>query len=418
MKLVALFSFLLSAYAWACPPCPSGASYTGTFAATSTSGCRCTTSTATWDGSACVEPAAGCSATTRTWLTNCGGSLPARSDSQTAVVSNTNVNYTGSATYTCNNGTWSAPTSTSCTIKTCTGGAKSWLTNCSATAATINAGASTTISNTNSGYSGSATYACNDGTWGAPTSTSCTAAPSGCSAVSRTWSTNCGANLSAAAHGAAPTVSNTNVNYTGSATFSCDNGTWQAPTGTSCAIKTCSSGSRTWSTNCSANVPTTNAGSSAGPIANTAVNYTGSATFACNDGTWAAPTGTSCTIKTCAGGSRSWLTNCSANVPATNAGSSAGPISNTASGYTGSATFACNDGTWAAPTSTSCTANPACNQTALDNCDTGQCPIGGPCGTASGMSSACDICGKPTWDTGRFLRCTSGTIQYGTMSCY
>src|SRR5205085_2392630 len=68
---------------------------------------------------------------------------------------------------------------------------------------------------------------------------------------------------------------------------------------TSCAIMTCASGVKTWLTNCSATAPLTNSGSSA-TISNSAAGYTGSATYPCTNGAWGAASGTSCTSTSCA----------------------------------------------------------------------------------------------------------------------
>ncbi len=234
MKLAAFLILFLNSFAWACPPCPSGSSYSGSGATTSTAGCRCSSGTATWNGSACVEPTVGCSSVSRTWLTNCGASLPASAHLQVRTVSNSNVNYNGSATYTCNNGTWSSPSSTSCAIKTCAGGTKTWLTNCSASVSTVSATGSTTVSNSAAGYTGSATFACNDGTWGAPTSTSCTANPSGCAAGTVAWNTYCSRSVAAASDGQnLGSLSSTASSGQGSATISCSGTTW-VTSSTSC----------------------------------------------------------------------------------------------------------------------------------------------------------------------------------------
>jgi hypothetical protein len=68
-----------------------------------------------------VSPATGasCSAMgTQTWLTNCSASVPGVADGGQSVVSNTASGYTGSATWSCTNGSWSGPTNTSCTADT------------------------------------------------------------------------------------------------------------------------------------------------------------------------------------------------------------------------------------------------------------------------------------------------------------
>ncbi len=90
--------------------------HNGTTLDTKTGTASCVSGTS-WNGSACIAAAgASCSAMgTQTWLTNCSASVPGATDGGQSTVSNTASGYTGSATWTCNNGTWSGPSSTSCT---------------------------------------------------------------------------------------------------------------------------------------------------------------------------------------------------------------------------------------------------------------------------------------------------------------
>ncbi len=61
----------------------------------------------------------GCEDKDVTWGTQCGGSTGTASASGSKVVANTKAGYTGSATYSCNNETWSGPTASSCRENLC-----------------------------------------------------------------------------------------------------------------------------------------------------------------------------------------------------------------------------------------------------------------------------------------------------------
>lgn len=154
MKLFLLGFLFIQLTALACPPCPSGASYSGTGATTSTAGCRCSNTSHTWNGSSCVAPvtcpsgsstsgtgattsvagcrctntshvwngtscaaAANCPAQSKTWTVgglNCTASTTSISSGSQTITDNSGTE-TGSATFTCTAGSWSGPTSTSCT---------------------------------------------------------------------------------------------------------------------------------------------------------------------------------------------------------------------------------------------------------------------------------------------------------------
>lgn len=124
----------------------------------------------------------------------------------------------------------------------------------------------------------------------------------------------------------------------------------------------CGAGSQTWSVggySCTGSVAS--ATSSNSSVATDSTNPdTGSATYLCNSGTWVLQSGATCasTAACPAGENKTWGAGCSGTTVATS--TSSGSVSNTASGYSGSATFACDlaTETWAAtPTSQSCTAS-------------------------------------------------------------
>lgn len=129
----------------------------------------------------------------------------------------------------------------------------------------------------------------------------------------------------------------------------------------------------------------------------------------CNNGSWSPNTNqfASCSLA-CAAGAVSWSTNCSGNRVQTAHGSN-NVVSNTASGYNGSATYACSNGVWQTPTSVSCTsaggvwvefATESCWDFYMSNCTpSNNCgytnPAGQPC---SPTSSTCTKA-STTWFT-------------------
>lgn len=112
-------------------------------------------------------------------------------------------------------------------------------------------------------------------------------------------------------------------------------------------------------------------GESQNNVANTnTVTHVGIATLTCTNGALA-PTGT-CDAH-CASSSQSWLTNCSANVPIVDHGTTSVTINNTAPGYTGSVTFTCTNGSLS-PNSPTCSAGVPMNGCdgsggCFDNCE-------------------------------------------------
>ncbi len=253
--------------------CHTGGAGTWTPYGNSCTGANCT-------GCGCVAiPAASCTATLKSWPAGCSGSTVARTSGNSSTVTNTASGYTGSATYTCNNGVWSAPTGASCTAipgsptgnisaspNPCT--IPSGGTSCSTTItwSTSNTPSSNVYRGTGafaSGLSGSQTASsitptailfkvkdsnentlaqvsvsavCASGsTWNGSSCATTTIPAASCSAMgTQTWLTSCSASVPGAASGGQSVVSNTASGYTGSATWACSNGTWSGPSSTSC----------------------------------------------------------------------------------------------------------------------------------------------------------------------------------------
>lgn len=156
--------------------CPSG--QTGSIVQTRTVQCDASTSwqwtTSTWGTSSntCAAvptappPAQPCSAIYQTWGAACYGYSPSASPGSQSSVSNASSAYTGSATYQCNNGSWTY-VSGSCTGATpppCNSQAVNW-SSCSGNVSSASQGGYGYPFNTRSGFTGNATFQCNGGNW-------------------------------------------------------------------------------------------------------------------------------------------------------------------------------------------------------------------------------------------------------------
>jgi hypothetical protein len=174
MKVFLILSILLqcvSSITLACPPCPANSSTSGTGVVTNLPGCRCNDTSNIWNGTACSGTT--CASKTVNWGAGCSGTLNPASTGSTSPVTNSASGYSGTASYSCTNGSWSGPSTETCTSSGCPAQTKIWDTNCSGSLAVATNGTTSTVSNNNSGYSGTATFTCNNGTWSAPTQSTC-----------------------------------------------------------------------------------------------------------------------------------------------------------------------------------------------------------------------------------------------------
>jgi len=180
--------------------------------------------------------AASCSSTT---VTNgsCSYTFPTTTSGSTAVVSNTVSGYSGTGTATCSAGSWSGLSSVSCAANPCSA-ATHTDGSCSYTSSALSSGSSSTVSNSTSGYTGSSTATCTAGTlsWAGDT---CAVVMQPCASASASWGSGCTGTVSAADNGSSVTVTNTTAYYSGSAVYTCSNGSWVGPTSTSCTAPTC-----------------------------------------------------------------------------------------------------------------------------------------------------------------------------------
>ena len=287
----------------------------------SSAGCTCTGAVAWTIGSNTCNFVYG--------LTYNNGDNPAATDSGAPT--------TGTANFQCTSGSFVQQGGATC-VSSCAGTTLSWAPGCSVAVGTQNNGWDAPLTNSAAGFSGTAGFTCNNGTWSAASSPSCTSTTNGCTAATLSWGGNCSVSAGAVAHGWSGTLTNSAAGYTGTAGYSCNNGTRSGPTSPTCTSNTtCESGA-----------------SVAGLGGNTPT-----ATCKCDTSGWNwCTTSLSClsSATSCSSQTMSWLTNCSGPLTGVASGSSS-TATNSAAGYNGSATYACTNGTWGAATSTTCTAS-------------------------------------------------------------
>jgi hypothetical protein len=342
-------------------------------------------------GSSCTTVATGslpCTGQSVSWG-SCSASAPLRLHGATASITDSGAPSTGSAVFTCNNGSF-IYSSGNCTTPatTCTNKTLNWSASgnsCSALSGTTNDGANKTVSNTASnGNTGSATFSCSAGadTYSLVGSPTCAPPPAtACTGQALSWSSggnSCSSNSGSVNNGVTTTLASTNGN-SGSAQFTCNASTNTfSQTGTpSCSVpapSSCTSQSKAWGTspsNCGAFTGVTPNGGSK-TISNTISNgNSGNATYVCNSTndtysvsgtpTCIQPAPTSCSSQT-----KAWGTapaNCSAVTGATS-NSVSKTIANTLNANSGSATYVCN----AATDTYTVSGTPTCSQPAPTSC--------------------------------------------------
>lgn len=165
-----------------------------------------------------TPPPASCSTQTLTWG-SCSASATSGPDGTVRSLSAT----LGTATATCNNGFWQL-SSTACGCPTQTG---YWGATCSAS---LSSGSSGTIRNVSSG-SGTATFTCSNGTWSVGAN-NCPIV-SNCPAQTLSWGSGyCSASAASTVTGNSTTLSSSNG--WGTASFYCSSGSWSGPTSQTC----------------------------------------------------------------------------------------------------------------------------------------------------------------------------------------
>ncbi|TXI09490.1 MAG: hypothetical protein E6Q76_05585 [Rhizobium sp.] len=320
------------------------AGYTGQITET------CSQGTAQFSNTSCDQIPATCNAGTINWG-NCSASTPSGNQNDTATVTNNAPNYSGTANITCaSTGNWQA-TSSTCTGQTspCAATGVAWGTGnqCAGQLTSTASGNSQSVTNTAAGYSGIANFTCSNASW-TLNGNSC---GQNCNASNLSWGTGntCQGTTTAANAFTSQTINNSSAGYSGSATAYCSNGTWSI-NGTSCATTACNAQTVSWGGSCTGSLASAAAGGSS-TANNTNANYAGSATYVCNGGNWSLQS-QSCTVNSnppanCgAVANQAWGTHCGAPLTDTPSGNHLN-VTNTATGYTGSASFLCTNGTWA-----------------------------------------------------------------------
>lgn len=174
-------------------------------------------------------------------------------------------------------------------------------------ALTIASGATAVATDATAPTTGTATYSCSGGTATLQGGATCV---EGCTVASgTTWSVSgktCTApSALAIAHGSSATSTDSTAPTTGSATYSCSNGTPSLTT-SSCVQSCTANQTVTWSTNCSAPSGALLANGASRTITNTASGYTGTRSITCNNGTLSQSGGNCEPVSNCGSGGYSF----------------------------------------------------------------------------------------------------------------
>ena len=253
----------------------------------------------------------------------CQGSVPAALNGVLKTISSTNTS-SGSASFTCSNGTWTQTGASNCTAAPCGAARLIWTANgytCSGTAVSTTAGSSANVY-ASGATQGSANFSCSvTGQWGAA-NPGATCVPGNCAAGAvPSWgsggfvvgggsSANCsGPALPAGTPGQSVTLTDSTAPYTGSASFTCSNGTWQK-TDENCVQQTgCpytasvswigpSFGGGSASPVCYAGPLSAGTSGQQVQLTNTASGVSGTAAYTCSNGVWTRTGGSCATVAT------------------------------------------------------------------------------------------------------------------------
>jgi hypothetical protein len=351
----------------------------GTSGVTGKTGAACSTSST---GVTTLSPST-CAAQTMSWTVTgnmCDAAVPATKTGVSVTLNDTVAPATGSANYTCGaNGVWSTPSSPSCTIPppvNCTATTLSWTVGantCNATAPATTSGSSTVLQDNIAPTTGSASYACSNGQWSTPTSASCATAtitpPAPCAATTFTWTVggnSCNASAAATTSGSSSILNDTTAPATGSASYTCTNGTWTGPASATCTVQQagCAAATLTWTVGTSTcNASALAAASGASTALQDVTNpTTGAASFLCTNGAWGAASSATCmtvnTAQDCPATALNWTVGgnaCSATAVPTVSGSTLS-VTDTVAPSTGTAAFLCTNGAWTQSAGAQCSA--------------------------------------------------------------
>jgi hypothetical protein len=321
---------------------------------------------------------ASCTGAPQSWGGGCTGNTSTVADNATSATSSSG-SFTGNATYLCNNGSFVLQAGSTCSgTAPCNGAYLGWG-SCGANFATAANGGSSNGTNDVAGYTGTATQTCSNGTWTVGANT-CT--PNGCGSQAFSWGGSCSGSVSPTGSGSTATATNTVGGFTGSAVYTCTTGNWSGPSSPTCtSTVTCPAGTSVAGTGgpatggCNCNVTgetwcaTTLACEAAGPIGcasqamswvvgantcnsdsniasvasgstsnanDTVAPTTGSAVYSCTNGTWSV-SGT----PTCSTGpsfTLSYTDACHTQSSYTKVWTWSGPTTCTVTDYSGNAT--------------------------------------------------------------------------------
>ncbi len=267
-------------------------------------------------GATCVTPPTDCSAAALSWTVGaytCNATAPMTTSGSSAVLQDLTAPTTGAATYSCSNGSWSPSSMATCATATvappasCSATAMSWTVGgntCAATAAATTSGSTLVVQDTAAPATGAASYTCSNGAWTGPASASCVVQQAACAATALNWTvsgTSCNAAAPASASGVSVLLQDTTDPTTGSANYTCTNGSWSAAPSTTCINTTpaaldCVATALNWtvgSNACSATASPTLSGSAL-TVTDTVSPTTGTAAYTCTNGVWAIAGGSTC----------------------------------------------------------------------------------------------------------------------------
>lgn len=347
---------------------------------------------------------------------SCAGSVGELADGESVIVSDLVLQDTGSVTVLCNGGSISL-SNQDCehTPVNCTATTQSWTVSATCNGnlpATTHGAVTPTITNTTGGRTGTATFTCSDGTFIENGGSVCGL---NCAAGTANWNTgayNCTQTYGALNHGANSTLTDSAPTDTGNVTVTCTNGAI-SQSGAACARTGCAAATLSWGSGCTANVAGPQSDGYSTGITNTAAGYDGTATASCTSGAWAL-SGTSCNAH-CAAQTVNWIVSgqsCSASVGAINHGSSAA-ATDSVQNSTGSVTVTCNNGTLnqsGATCATQCPGNTASWTVSGQTCNSSYTDI------ADSASSTISDAAAPT--TGSVtLSCANGVVSQSGATC-
>lgn len=290
---------------------------------------------------------AGCGATTLSWGAGCSRAVTAQSSGYSAGVTNSASGFTGTGTAACTDGAWSVA-SPVCNAN-CTAQAVSWTVSgqtCNQSVGALAHGAAATISDAVPATTGGVTVTCANGTLNQSGAT-CVGSV-GCSAQAVSWTQfqTCNDSVGALAHGASQTATDSSMPGTGTATYTCNNGTItpsSAVCGANCAVPTSWVGQGgTYGTSSCTQSSWGFAIHGAGGSAMSTNALFGYITGNCNNGTWS--TSLRVCLASCPGGTYNWGAGCTQTY-ATFQGNNTGTVlTDGTAPNQGAASIRCTDG--------------------------------------------------------------------------